>query len=279
MIPDLPASYVRHLVEPYGLGDVEDPHAAGESGSMVGGRGVRITLAYRASSQNGSVIAAARGRVFGCVGLRAPVSWLSETLEGRSFEQACTLGREDVLAGLAPGSGHLLPEAVQRGAELAVEALHRALGVARGGAPADPHGRGILVCRCIGVGDRSIRASIRAGAHDPEAIGQATGACTGCRSCRPDLMGLLDEELGGPLPVPPRDAPPLARIAWTCVGPTLRGLGLPLARVAIGATALRLAFGPPAAWACVSPIGAVAVARQILRDTVGDGIRVEAEVG
>lgn len=274
MIPDLPKTYVDHVVDPRGLGDVVEPNAAGEFGSMVGGFGVRISLAYGTAKDKSAIIAKARGRIFGSAGLVGPVAWLTQAVEGQGYEEACKHNAASVMSALCEGNGHHLPAAVERGAEFAVKALRRALGIAVHGTPADMDA-GILVCRCIGVGDRTIRRAIRAGAEDPEAIGEATGACRGCRSCRPDLLALLDEELRSTLPVPDAALPSAARICLATAGPVLRGLGLPLEAVTADGTTVRIRLGTPRADACVSPRGAVAIARQLLRDSVADSIEVE----
>jgi bacterioferritin-associated ferredoxin len=220
------------------------------------------------------VIRQARARIFGSAGLVGPVSWLMQTIEGRPYEEACEHDPDEVLGALAEGNGHAFPPAVQRGADFAVKALRRALGIAVHGMPADIDS-GILVCRCIGVGDRAIRAAIRAGARDPESIGEATGACTGCRSCRPDLMALIDEETRESLPLPDEALHPAARICMATAGPVLRALGLPLEAAVVEEGAVRIRLGTPRADCCISPPGAVAVARQLLRDTVAEDTRVE----
>lgn len=274
MIPHLPDTYVRHVVAPRGLGDVDEPHAAGEFGSMVGGFGVRISLAYGTDENDGTVIRDARARVFGSAGLLGPASWMMDALRGATYESACAHEPERVLDALCDGNGHTLPPAVVRGAEFTVKALRRALGIAVHGMPADLE-TGILVCRCIGVGDRVIRDAIRGGARTPEAIGDETGACTGCRSCRPDLMALIDEEIRERPPAPDEALHPAARIGLATAGPVLRGLGLPLEAAVVEDGAVRIRLGDPRPDACISPPGAVAITRRILRDTVAEDVRVE----
>ena len=275
MLPELSPTYVRHVVAPHGLGDVEAPHAAGEFGSMIGGFGVRVSLRYDADGSRGTVIREARARVFGSAGLIGPASWLMEALQGATYEDASGHDAERLLHALTEGGAHAVPPAVHRGAEFAVKALRRALGIAVHGQPADLEA-GILVCRCIGVGDRAIRAAIHQGATTPEQIGNASGACTGCRSCRPDLMALLDEETRAPLPAPDEALHPVARICLAAGGRVLRGLGLPLEAAVVEEGTVRLRFGAPRKDACIAPPGAVAVARQVLRDTVSEDVRVEA---
>lgn len=54
---------------------------------------------------------------------------------------------------------------------------------------------GRIVCTCEGVGRRTIRTAIAAGADTIEAIGEAVRAGTGCGACVPELQALLAERL------------------------------------------------------------------------------------
>ncbi len=274
MIPELPATYVDHLVAPHGMGDVDGANAAGEVGSMVGGLGVRVTLAYDACSNGDARICRAAGRAFGSAAPVAPLSWLASRVEGQTWDEAGSHTADSVLAALCDGGTHELPEAVQRAAAFAVKALRRALGIAQQGTPSDPTGDGILVCRCLGVGDRTIRAVIQAGAGTPEEVGDASKACTGCRSCRPDVLALIHEETAGAGEPPDEGLDPIVRITLARVGPLLRGLGMPLEGVRLDGGVVLLGLGQPEEGAAVSPIGAVALARHMLRELIGDEVRV-----
>lgn len=274
MIPDLPAVYVDHLVRPRGIGDLDRPEAAGEIGSMVGGLGVRFTLAYASDGGEGSLVADVRGRPFGSPALVAPISWLCTQVEGGTWEDAGRHGPDDVVAGLKGGdSDGWLPPSVVRASEFAARALRRALGIGQRG-PADCRGPGILVCRCIGVGDRTIRDAIRAGAEDPESIGDATGACTGCRSCRPDVLAIVDEELRPWPAAPGPDRHPIERIALVHGRRVLRALGMALLDARFEGDTVHIRLGEPEARATVRVPGAVALVRHALRETVCDDIRV-----
>ncbi len=277
MIPDLPTTYVDHLVEPNGIGDVGDPNAAGEVGSMVGGLGVRMTLSYRTTENGEAVLDDVRGRAFGSAAPIPAISWLSQVTRGQTWDEACRHTPGSVMDALSDGQGpHALPPTVYRGAEFAVQALRRALGVAHNGTPADLTGQGILVCRCIGIGDRMIRRAIIGGACTPEAIGEACRANTGCRSCRPDLLALIDEEMRPVLPPPPAELHAVERITMARAGPLLRGLGLPLEGARIRDGRVELFFGIAREDASVSPVGAVALTRHLLRETVHRDLEVGA---
>jgi bacterioferritin-associated ferredoxin len=58
-----------------------------------------------------------------------------------------------------------------------------------------------LICRCMGLSSRRIEAAVRELAlADLDAIVAATGAGGGCGSCRPDLIELLGDARGEPVP-------------------------------------------------------------------------------
>ena len=248
---------------------------------MVGGQGVRITLCFKSAGRGRAVIADAAARVFGSAAPVAPASILVDRVVGLTPEEAQRIDPTRVTEALLDGSlnGDLLPPRVAKAAESVVEALHRALGAPGAGGPSDPTGPGILVCRCLGVGDRKIREAIRQGARDPEAIGERCRACTGCRSCRTDLLALIEEENRLPEPTPSPDLHPAARIALAHGRPALRALGLPLLSARVEGDAVLLVLGPAEGRPNVSPLGALAVTRHMLRETVWDHIRVELDGG
>jgi bacterioferritin-associated ferredoxin len=274
VIPRLPQAYLEHLVAPRHMGDVPEAHAAGEVGSMVGGLGVRVTLAFRDAGQRRAVIARAGARVFGSAAPVAPASKLLDMAIGLTPEDAAAISVPCVQAAL--GNGTPLPARVAKGTEFVVEALRRALGMSEG-APSDPRGAGILVCRCLGVGDRVIRAAVAGGARTPEEIGEQCGATLGCRSCRPDVRVLLDQEIHPPEATPPTDLPPIERIVRAHVLPLLRAHGVAIAASRATDAGVRLVLRPLWQRPEISPQGAHEMARWVLRETVHDEVRVEVE--
>ena len=51
----------------------------------------------------------------------------------------------------------------------------------------------MYACICARVRECEVRAAIAGGAHDDEAVGEATGAGTGCGSCVERICGLIRE--------------------------------------------------------------------------------------
>jgi ferredoxin-nitrate reductase len=74
------------------------------------------------------------------------------------------------------------------------ELSEKRLQLLRNGNKADPM-LGKLVCSCNNVGSENIRKKIEDNCHTMNELCQATGAGTGCGSCRPEVKRLLDQAL------------------------------------------------------------------------------------
>src|SRR5215217_1056194 len=136
-------SFADHLNAPTGLGALKDSPHTGAAGGAACGDLVRISLRVE-----GDRVAEVGFDAEGCGALTAAASAAVELTEGGTFLAACRVGAGDVAAaldGLTPSKRHA--------AELAVDALHRALGkAAKDGAPrAEPSGRRTLVAMSGGV--------------------------------------------------------------------------------------------------------------------------------
>lgn len=240
---------------------------------MVGGLGVRVTLAWREAGNGSAAIRAAGVRVLGSAAPLAPASLLAERLVGMGPVDAESLTAADLLTGLADGRHDALPPSVHRAAHTVIDALRCALGLPRC-RPADPQGRGLLVCRCTTVGDREILEAVEEGAVTPEAVAESCGACTGCRSCRPNVLVLIHEKIHSPGPQPGSEVPAVARIVLARAAPHLAAQGVPLRDVEVTGDAVHLRLDAPLPDAVLSPRGAQEIVRRLLRETVAEGIEV-----
>ena len=136
-------SFADHLNAPTGLGALKDSPHTGAAGGAACGDLVRISLRVE-----GDRVAEVGFDAEGCGALTAAASAAVELTEGGTFLAACRVGAGDVAAaldGLTPSKRHA--------AELAVDALHRALGKAAkdGAQRAEPSGRRTLVAMSGGV--------------------------------------------------------------------------------------------------------------------------------
>jgi tRNA-specific 2-thiouridylase len=146
-----------HLSAPRGLGRLAGWPHAGAAGGAACGDLIRVTVRVE-----GERIAEAGFAVEGCGAARAAGSAVVELVEGRPFVEAARVTPADVadaLGGLIPPKRHA--------AELAADALHRALGAAaRDGAPTlKPSQRRTLVAMSGGV-DSAAAAQLALDAGD-----------------------------------------------------------------------------------------------------------------
>ncbi len=150
-------SFADHLDAPTGLGALADAPHSGAAGGAACGDLVRIAVRVE-----GDRIEAAGFDAEGCGAVTAAGSALVELVQAAAFLDAARVTSEDVvqaLGGLVPPKRHA--------AELAVDALHRALGAAaRDGAPRlEPSSRRTLVAMSGGV-DSAAAAQLAIDAGD-----------------------------------------------------------------------------------------------------------------
>jgi tRNA-uridine 2-sulfurtransferase len=147
----------QHLVHPRGLGALPDwPHSGAAGGAACGDL---IRIAVRVE---GDTVVEAGFDAEGCGAARAAGSAAVELVEGAAFLDAARVTIDDVADALG---GLVLPK--RHAAQLAADALHRALGAAaRAGAPRiEPSARRTLVAMSGGV-DSAAAAQLALDAGD-----------------------------------------------------------------------------------------------------------------
>lgn len=150
-------SFAEHLDAPSGKGALAGAPHTGAAGGAACGDLVRIAVRIE-----GDRIAEAGFDAHGCGAVTAAASATVESIEGNSFLSACSLGTEDVarsVGGLTPSKRHA--------AELAADALHRALGSAakHGAVRMEASTRRTLVAMSGGV-DSAVAAQLALDAGD-----------------------------------------------------------------------------------------------------------------
>jgi MoaA/NifB/PqqE/SkfB family radical SAM enzyme len=65
----------------------------------------------------------------------------------------------------------------------------------------------LIVCKCIGVREKTIRKAVKDGCHTVKQVRDSTEACTGCRTCAADIKLLISCEEEG-RPFNPTELPP-----------------------------------------------------------------------
>jgi tRNA-uridine 2-sulfurtransferase len=150
-------SFADHLNAPHGEGALQHHPHCGAAGGAPCGDLVRIAVRIE-----GDRISEAGFDADGCGALTAAASAIVEGIEGEPFLSACRWNADrvaDELGGLTPGKRHA--------AELAADALHRALGAAAKDAAVrlEPSGRRTLVAMSGGV-DSAAAAQLALDAGD-----------------------------------------------------------------------------------------------------------------
>ena len=146
-----PGTFEHHLAAPRGIGALAGAPLTGVAGGSACGDLIRFSIEL-----DGERIATAGFDASGCGAMTAAGSALVELVDGLPALQAARLGARDVIAAL----GGLLPSKLHA-ADLAADALHRALGLAArtGALRLAPSGRRTLVAMSGGV-DSTVAARL-----------------------------------------------------------------------------------------------------------------------
>jgi tRNA-specific 2-thiouridylase len=149
-------SFAEHLAAPTGQGALRNHPHSGAAGGAACGDLVRIAVELE-----GGRVTRAGFDAEGCGATTAAASAIVESIEGKPFLGACRLTTQE----LADALGLSTPK--RHAAELATDALHRALGAAAkaGAARLEPNGRRTLVAMSGGV-DSAAAAQLALDAGD-----------------------------------------------------------------------------------------------------------------
>jgi NifU-like protein len=193
-----------HHRKPRNLGKLLNATVSGDIGSIVAGDALRFYLKVEDER-----ISAARFQVFNATDQVAAASVVTELAIGRTLDEALTLRPADLCAHLGGLDPHELPPQVW-----GLEGLRSAISVLRGELPDNDEELDPVLCRCHGIPEETVRQSIQVmGLSEVQAVVDATGAGTGCGSCRADIPRLLAEKDGAAAkPAEPRRAGPNGRI-------------------------------------------------------------------
>jgi tRNA-uridine 2-sulfurtransferase len=156
------SEFARHLSAPRGLGKLADAPHSGAAGGAACGDLIRFAVRVE-----GDRVAEAGFAASGCGAATAAASATVELVEDAPFLEAARTTADDIdeaLGGLSPAKRHA--------AELAAEALHRALGAAaRDGAPTLTRDEGRTLVAMSGGVDSAVAAHLALDAgHDVVAV-------------------------------------------------------------------------------------------------------------
>ncbi len=170
-----------HFLNPRNVGEVENPDAIGEVGSLACGDALRLTFKLDENKR----IAEIKFQTFGCASAIASSSALTEIAKGKTLEEAEKISNQD-LAEFLGG----LPEEKMHCSVMGKEALETAIANYRGEETVKENFE--IVCKCFGVTDREIeRVAKENDLTSLEQITDFTKAGGGCQACHPKIEAIL----------------------------------------------------------------------------------------
>ncbi|RJQ48613.1 MAG: Fe-S cluster assembly protein NifU [Nitrospiraceae bacterium] len=171
------------FLHPKNVGEIENPDAVGEVGSLVCGDALKLYLKIdRATGR----ITDAKFQTFGCASAIASSTALTELIKGKTLDEALKVTNQDLAEYLGG-----LPREKMHCSVMGREALEAAVANYRGEKPPEAE-EGEIICQCYGVTDQKIRRVIQENnLHTVEDITNFTKAGGGCGSCIPDIENLL----------------------------------------------------------------------------------------
>ncbi|MFA5008954.1 MAG: Fe-S cluster assembly protein NifU [Candidatus Omnitrophota bacterium] len=172
---------------PRNVGEIENPDAVGEVGSIICGDALRLTLRIDKKTEK---IIDAKFKTFGCASAIASSSALTEIIKGMTIEAASKVTNQDIADYLGG-----LPEEKMHCSVMGMEALEAAIANYRG-APLKKEmvGEEKIICKCFSVTDQKIIRAIKENnLKTVEEVTHYTKAGGGCGKCKPQIQSLLNE--------------------------------------------------------------------------------------
>ena len=173
----------EHFLHPKNIGEIENPDAVGEVGSIVCGDALKLYL--KIDKETGKIIDA-KFQTFGCASAIASSSALTELIKGRKLDEALRISNQDIAEFLGG-----LPKEKMHCSVMGREALEAAVNNYRG-QPAAVEEEGRVVCKCFNVTEEKIRrVAIENHLTTVDEVTNYTKAGGGCGECRVEIEAIL----------------------------------------------------------------------------------------
>jgi NifU-like protein len=189
-------NYTEKMMEyfrnPKNVGEIENPDAVGEVGSIVCGDALKLTLKI---DPNTHVILDAKFKTFGCASAIASSSALTEMIIGKTIEEAAKITNQDIANYLGG-----LPEQKMHCSVMGMEALEAALenyrtkkGIKKVIGENDR-----IVCKCFVVSEKTIIKAIELNnLKTVDEITHFTKAGGGCGKCKGEIEKIIKDFWSG----------------------------------------------------------------------------------
>jgi NifU-like protein len=266
------------FLHPKNTGEIENPDAVGEVGSIICGDALKLTL--KIDKKTGR-ITDAKFQTFGCASAIATSSVLTELIKGKTINDALKITNQDI-ANFLGG----LPKEKMHCSVMGREALEAAIANYRGEKKA-VEVEGKIICKCFEVTEEKIRkVALENHLTTVEDVTNFTKAGGGCGSCVPEIEAILKDLWSSPrvheMPRVPKPMTNLRKIALIQevleqeIRPRLQADGGDIELKDIAGNRVIVSFRA----LCVGcPMGDITIQgiQEKLRELVSDDILVEEE--
>lgn len=175
----------EHFLRPKNIGEIENPDAVGEVGSIICGDALKLYL--KIDKETGKIIDA-KFQTFGCASAIASSSALTELIKGRKLDEALRISNQDIAEFLGG-----LPKEKMHCSVMGREALEAAVNNYLG-QPAAVEEEGRVVCKCFNVTEEKIgRVAIENHLTTVDEVTDYTKAGGGCGECRAEIDAILKD--------------------------------------------------------------------------------------
>lgn len=173
------------FLNPKNIGEIDNPDAVGEVGSIICGDALRLTLKVDRDTNR---IIDAKFQTFGCASAIASSSALTELIKGKTLDEALQISNQDIADFLGG-----LPKEKMHCSVMGREALEAAINNYKG-IPTIVEEEGRVVCQCFNVTEEKIRkVAMENHLTTVDDITNYTKAGGGCGECKNEIEAILKD--------------------------------------------------------------------------------------
>lgn len=174
----------EYFLHPKNIGEIENPDAVGDVGSIVCGDALRLTLKI---DKDTNTILDAKFQTFGCASAIASSSALTELIKGKTLDEALQVSNQDIAEFLGG-----LPKEKMHCSVMGREALEAAIANYSGQPMAVEEAGKLVCCKCFDVTEEKIRkVAIENHLTTVDEVTNYTKAGGGCSECRGEIEAIL----------------------------------------------------------------------------------------
>jgi len=176
----------EYYTNPKNVGELENPDAVGEAGSLVCGDMLKIFLQI----DDKGVITDAKFQTFGCGSAIASSSALTEIIIGKTIEEAEKITNKDIVEFLGGLPNEKIHCSVM-GKEALEDAIANYKGIEKKIDEENP-----VICQCFNVKEQDLRTLVREkGVTDIYEATQYSKVSSACGKCREEANSIIQDEL------------------------------------------------------------------------------------